>query len=70
MARLRHKVWEDHEENPLTMEKGIELEKSSKNDDDHSLINIDRDLMKIETDIRPIRKTRANQTSVNLLLLR
>ena len=67
MSKLRQKAWEDREENPSSMETKVDTEKSL---NDHSLININRDLMKVETSIRRIRKKRANQTSVSLRLHR
>ena len=61
MAKLRTKVWDVYEMTPTT-EKKINPDKAI---NEHELININRDLVKVERTIVPIRKKRANETSVS-----
>lgn len=63
MARLRHKVWEESsDEGTSNMECSIDSDQSS---NEHPLVNIHRDLVKVETHVLPLRKKRANETSVS-----
>jgi len=62
MAKLRKKVW-DIDEMTSTIENkenGIDRQIQTT---EHELIKVNRDLVKVETNIVPIRKRRANQTS-------
>jgi len=68
MAKFRKKVWDLNE---MT---SIDENKENENDQqtytaEHELINVNRDLVKVETNIIPIRKKRVNETSVSRILL-
>ena len=62
MPRLRHKVWEESDEGTSNMECGIDSDQSS---NENPLVNIHGDLVKVETNVLPLRKKRANETSVS-----
>jgi hypothetical protein len=59
MVRLRKKVWEIKS----TEEKDIDAEIQT---NEHELIDLNRDLVKIETNIVLMKKKRVNETSVSV----
>jgi len=61
-ARLRKKVW-DVSDIKSTVEKEIDAEVQTNG---HELIDVNRDLLKIETNILPMKKKRINETSVSI----
>ena len=62
IARLRKKVWDISETKSSDEEKfDTEIETN-----EHELIDINHDVVKIETDLIPIKKRRVNETSVSI----
>jgi hypothetical protein len=62
IPRLRYKVWEQSSEDKTNI--GFEIDANTSSNE-HPLVNVHRDLVKVETNILPLRKKRANETSVS-----
>jgi hypothetical protein len=64
MAKLRKKVWDIFEMTSTVENQENEIDKQIPTSE-HELINVNRELVKVETNVVPVRKKRANETSVS-----
>ncbi|CAF4736198.1 unnamed protein product, partial [Rotaria socialis] len=64
MAKLRKKVWDSSEMAPCVENKEVFMDKHSYTNE-NELINVNRDLVKVEKTVISIKKKRINESSVS-----